>query len=136
MFQPPRFHCPRAITHWFEHQAFEKGHFSVQRQEKHGFSGVACNTTIQQTAKRYSKTRGGMKGFTTNTGASNRWIGAPHGSASSTWQCEEMAGREKKGAMLNRSLLKTRKLSHRNVIFRKVLTQLIYSVYNKTNIKT
>ena len=34
------------ITHPFVHQAFEKGHFSVQRQEKHGFSGVACDMTI------------------------------------------------------------------------------------------
>ena len=101
------------ITHPFVHQAFEKGHFSVQMQEKHGFSGVAFDMTIEQTANRDSKTRGGMKGFTTNKGASSRWIRAHHERASITRQCEEMAGRKKKGA-IRKDLTPSRKIKDKS----------------------
>ncbi len=34
--------------------------FSVQRQNIHGFSAVACDQTIEQTVNRDSKTNGGL----------------------------------------------------------------------------
>ena len=55
-----------ATTNPFVHQELVKGDFAVQRQDVHGFSRVACDMTIEQTANRDSKTRGGMKGFTTS----------------------------------------------------------------------
>ena len=61
----------------------------------HGFSGFACDMTIEQTVNRDSKTRGGVKGFTTNKGSSSRWIRAHRERASITWQCKEMPRREK-----------------------------------------
>ena len=109
------------------HQAFEKGHFSVQRQEKRGFSGVACDMTIEQTANRDSKTRGGMKGFTSNKGASSRWIKAHHERASITRQCEEMAGREKKGA-IRKDLTPSRKIKDKSDV-----QNIISTVLNMKN---
>ncbi|XP_038063921.1 uncharacterized protein LOC119734467 [Patiria miniata] len=85
-------------THPFVLNEFQIGNFAVQRQDVHGFSRVACDMTIEQTANRDSKTRGGMKGFTTNKGASNRWIRAHHERAAITRQCEEMAGKGQKMA--------------------------------------
>jgi hypothetical protein len=35
--------------------------WTVQRQQNHGFSSVACDMTIEQTLNRDSKTRGGNK---------------------------------------------------------------------------
>ena len=55
-----------ATTNPFVHQEMMKGDFAVQRQDVHGFSRVACDMTIEQTANRDSKTRGGMKCFTTS----------------------------------------------------------------------
>ncbi|KAJ8048632.1 hypothetical protein HOLleu_01021 [Holothuria leucospilota] len=43
-----------------------RGNFTVQRQDNHGFSSLACDMAIEKTANRDSKSRGGMTGFTTN----------------------------------------------------------------------
>ena len=40
--------------------------FSVQCQNTYGFLAVACDQTIEQTANRGSKTKGGLIGFTMN----------------------------------------------------------------------
>ncbi|XP_071812536.1 uncharacterized protein [Apostichopus japonicus] len=84
------------ITNPFIHDELVKGHFAVQRQDTHGFAGVACDMTIEQTANRDSKTRGGVKGFSNNQGATNRWIRGHHERALITRQCEEMAGKGEK----------------------------------------
>ena len=54
-----------------------------------------------------------MKGFTTNKGAINRWIRAHHERESITRQCEEMAGREKKGA-IRKDLTPSRKIEDKS----------------------
>lgn len=46
--------------------------FAVQRQNNHGFSAVACDKTIEQTANRDSKTKGGLIGFSMNPGTVHR----------------------------------------------------------------
>jgi hypothetical protein len=37
--------------------------WTVQRQQNHGFSSVACDMTIEQTLNRDSKTKGGKNKF-------------------------------------------------------------------------
>uniref|UniRef100_A0A0L8GI96 Uncharacterized protein n=1 Tax=Octopus bimaculoides TaxID=37653 RepID=A0A0L8GI96_OCTBM len=44
----------------------------------HGFCGVACDQTIDQTCNRDTKTKGGMIGFIRNKGAVARWIISQH----------------------------------------------------------
>ena len=108
-----------ATTNPFVHQELMKGDFAVQRQDVHGFSRVACDMTIEQTANRDSKTRGGMKGFTTSKGASNRWIVAHHERAAITRQCEEMAGKGQKVAIrkdLTNSRMTKDKIDVQNII--------------------
>ena len=41
-----------------------KNHWTVQRQKRYGFSSIACDQAIEQTANRDSKTKGGLIGFT------------------------------------------------------------------------
>ena len=108
-----------ATTNPFVHQELMKGDFAVQRQDVHGFSRVACDMTIEQTANRDSKTRGGMKGFTTSKRASNRWIVAHHERAAITRQCEEMAGKGQKVAIrkdLTNSRMTKDKIDVQNII--------------------
>jgi len=85
-------------SHQYIYKELVSGHFAVQRQDTHGFAQVACDMTIEQTANRDSKTRGGIKGFSTNQGATNRWIRAHHQRAAITRQCEEMAGKGQKSS--------------------------------------
>lgn len=59
-------------SHPFVYEHFQKGYFSVQRQDSYGFAGIPCDMTIEQTVNKDSKTRGGLKGFTVNKGAVNR----------------------------------------------------------------
>ena len=48
--------------------------FAVQRQGNYGFSAVACDRTIEQTANRDSKTKGGLIGFSMNPVTVHRWL--------------------------------------------------------------
>ena len=48
--------------------------FAIQRQSNHGFSAVACDQTIEQTANRVSKTKGGLIGFSMNRATVHRWL--------------------------------------------------------------
>ncbi|PIK41754.1 hypothetical protein BSL78_21395 [Apostichopus japonicus] len=75
-------------------EEFQRGHFSVQRQTSHGFAGIPCGQTIEQTANRDSKTKGGLTGITVNKGAVHRWISSHHMRAEISRECEEMAGKE------------------------------------------
>ena len=79
------------------HQMFMNGDFVVQRQERYGFSQVACDMTIEQTCNRDTKTKGGMVGFTLNKGASQRWILSHPERAAITRSCFEYAGRDLQG---------------------------------------
>ena len=58
--------------------------FAVQRQGDHGFSAVACNQAIEQTANRDSKTKGGLIGFSMNRSSVHRWLLSQSESASIT----------------------------------------------------
>ena len=84
--------------------------------------------TIEQTANRDSKTRGGMKGFTTNKGASNRWIRA-HERASITRQCEKMAGKEKKGG-IRKDLTPSRKIKDKSEVQNIISTVYVLNMKN------
>ena len=79
------------------HQMFLNGDFVVQRQERYGFSQVACDMTIEQTCNRDTKTKGGMVGFTLNKGASQRWILSHPERAAITRSCFEYAGMDVQG---------------------------------------
>jgi hypothetical protein len=74
--------------------AFEnlKKNWTVQRQHRYGFSAIACDQAIEQTANRDSKTKGGLVGFTLNRGAVTRWILSQSERSAITWQCQKMAG--------------------------------------------
>jgi len=61
-------------THPYINQHLLQGEFVVQRQTAYGFSQIACDQTIEQTANRDSKTKGGLTGITVNKGAVHRWI--------------------------------------------------------------
>ena len=85
-------------THPAVHQQCMEGHFTVQRREN-AFAQIACDQTIEQTANRDSKTKGGMTGFTTSKGSVNRWIWSHHARASITRECEDMAGKRERGSI-------------------------------------
>ena len=51
-----------------------KNHWAAQRQKRYGFSSIACDQAIEQTANRASKTKGGLIGFTLKKGSVERWI--------------------------------------------------------------
>lgn len=69
-----------------------KNHWTVQRQKRYGFSSIACDQAIEQTANRDSKTKGGLIGFTLNKGAVERWILSQSERSAITRQCQVMAG--------------------------------------------
>lgn len=95
-----------------------RDHWTVQRQQNHGFSSVACDITIEQTLNRDSKSKGGTKkkliysspiltasllrihfpnvsgmvGITLNRGAMQRWILAQSDRSAITGECMKMAG--------------------------------------------
>ena len=48
--------------------------FAVQRQGNYGFSAVACDQTIEQTANHDSKTKGGLIEFSVNPATVHRWL--------------------------------------------------------------
>ena len=55
--------------------------WTVQRQQNHGFSPIACD-----------QTKGGIVGLTQNGGAINRWILAQADRSAVTRNCQLMAG--------------------------------------------
>ena len=71
-----------------------KDHWTVQRQQRYGFSSIACDQAIEQTANRDSKTKGGLIGFTLNKGAVDRWMLSQSERSAITRQCQRMAGTE------------------------------------------
>ena len=66
--------------------------WTVQRQQKYGFSSMACDQTIEQTCNRDSKTKGGIVALTQNRGAVDRWILAQADRSAITRKCQLMAG--------------------------------------------
>ncbi|XP_041359488.1 uncharacterized protein LOC121375875 [Gigantopelta aegis] len=70
----------------------EQGNWTVRRQDRYPFSSIACDQAIEQTVNRDSKTKGGVTGFTLNSGAVQRWILAQPQRSAITRQCEMMAG--------------------------------------------
>ena len=87
-------------THPYVFNELINGHFGVQRQDSHGFAQVACDMTIEQTVNRDTKTSGGVKGFSNNQGATDRWVrGHMHERALIiTRRCEETAGKGEKSS--------------------------------------
>eukprot|EP00057_Strongylocentrotus_purpuratus_P021683 XP_011676157.1 PREDICTED: uncharacterized protein LOC105444073 [Strongylocentrotus purpuratus] len=90
-------HLPN--SHPLIYKAFMEGKFVVHRQTEHGFCGVACDQTIEQTCNRDTKTKGGMIGFTRNKGAVARWLLSQHERSAISKQCEEMAGKDHTSAL-------------------------------------
>lgn len=80
----------------------------MQRQNEYGFSGVPCDQTIEQTVNKDSKTRGGLKGFTVNKGAVNRWTAGHHERAAIMRQVQEMAGKGQR-SFFRKDLTESRK---------------------------
>lgn len=79
-------------THPQCHQELsQKGQWTVQRQDQHAFSSIACDQAIEQTANRDSKTSGGLTGISLNRAASQRWILTQPHRAAITRKCEQMA---------------------------------------------
>ena len=70
--------------------------FAVRRQSNYGFTAVACDQTIEQTANRDSKTKGGLVGFTMNRASVHRWLLSQSERAAITGQCKDMAGMNRK----------------------------------------
>ena len=68
----------------------------MQQQNEYGFSGIPCEQTIEQKVNKDSKTRVGLKGFTINKGAVNRWMAGHHERADIMMQVEDVA---RKGQM-------------------------------------
>ena len=66
--------------------------FSVQRQDNLAFSAVACDQTIEQTANRDSKTKGGLVGFSMNRASVHRWLLSQSERAAISRKCKDMAG--------------------------------------------
>ena len=69
-----------------------KKHWTVQRQGRYGFSAIACDQAIEQTANKDSKTKAGLVGFTLNRRAVNRWILSQSERYAIKRQCQKMAG--------------------------------------------
>ena len=66
--------------------------WTVQRQQNHRISSIACDQTIEQTCNWDSKTKGGIVGLTQNRGAINWWILAQADRSAVTRNCQLMAG--------------------------------------------
>lgn len=81
-----------STTHPAVYQQCIEGDFAVQRSSN-AFAKIPCDQTIEQTANRDSKTKGGFTGFSTSKGAVNRWIWSHHARGSITRECETMAGK-------------------------------------------
>ena len=59
--------CNLERTHPITHKDFSvRGSWTVQRNDHHGFTSVACDQAIEQTVNRDAKSKGGIKGITMN----------------------------------------------------------------------
>ncbi|XP_028391978.1 uncharacterized protein LOC114516648 isoform X2 [Dendronephthya gigantea] len=95
-------YCRYGTAYWLEMTRLPDTHpailgdlrqqWTVQRQQNHGFSSIACDMTIEQTLNRDSKTTGGMVGITLNRGAVQRWILSQSDRSAITRECMKMAG--------------------------------------------
>jgi hypothetical protein len=79
-------------THPDTHDQFISGSWVVQRQNRYGFSKVACDQVIEQTINRASKTGGGIGGYTQCETAVKRWILSQPQRAEIAEKCEVLAG--------------------------------------------
>lgn len=66
--------------------------WTVQRQTSYGFSSIACDQVIEQTANRDAKTAGGIIGNRLNRGAVHRWLLSQSERTAIARQCQVMAG--------------------------------------------
>lgn len=79
-------------THPLVNKYLHNGEFVAQRQNVYGFSGIAMDQTIEQTANRDSKTKGGLTGISRNPNAVHRWMLSHHLRAQISLSCENLAG--------------------------------------------
>ena len=82
---------PKTLSYTYENHMI-RGKWTVQRNEKYGFSSIACDQAIEQTINRDAKTEGGIRGITMNQQAVLRWILAQSERCAITRQCEYLAG--------------------------------------------
>ena len=69
--------------------ALMSGEFCVQRSSN-AFAQVAIDHAIEQTINRYSKTKGGIIGFSKIAGAVHQWLVNAHQRAEITESCWNM----------------------------------------------
>ena len=81
-------------THPFSHEGLSAGGFTVQRQERYGFSALAGDQTLECTMNRDTKVSGGLIGRTLNPNAVQRWILSRPDCAEITHMAEVLAGYE------------------------------------------
>ena len=87
-----RIHHHAVLTLFLGALAEVSENFAVQRQTNYGFSAVPCDQTIEQTANRDAKTKGGLVGFTMNRASVHRWLLSQSERAAITSKCKSMAG--------------------------------------------
>ena len=64
----------------------------MQGQDTHPFASIACDQAIEETMNRDCKIQGGIKHFTLNQAAVQRWILAQPERAAVARSCELMCG--------------------------------------------
>ena len=87
------------MTHPAINDSFLAGDFVGQRQDRYGFTQIACDMAIEQTCNRDSITKGGMKVLTLKKGGGNRWLLSHHQRAAITKECKCMVGKEHEGSV-------------------------------------
>ncbi len=80
----------------------------MQRTDRHGFSQVPVDQTIEQTLNRNTKTKGGIIGFSLKQGAVQRWLLTAHSRAAFVDKCRDMAGTRNDGSTAHKESSKTR----------------------------
>jgi hypothetical protein len=68
-----------------------KRHWTVQRQQRYGFSSMVSRPSHRADGEQNSKTKGGLIGLTLTKGAVNRWILSLSERSAITRQCQIMA---------------------------------------------
>ncbi|KAJ8020639.1 hypothetical protein HOLleu_40285 [Holothuria leucospilota] len=85
--------CDLPETHPIAYEALVSGEFVVQRNDSYGFAQVECDLCIEQTCNRDAKSKGGIVGYSTNSGAVLRWFLTQHECSAIMNECKMMAGK-------------------------------------------
>ncbi|KAJ8023132.1 hypothetical protein HOLleu_38227 [Holothuria leucospilota] len=119
--------CDLPETHPSAYEALVSGEFAVQRNDSYGFAQVECDLCIEQTCNRDSKTKGGIIGYSTNSGAVLRWLLTQHECSAIMNECKVMAG--KSDLSTKRKVLSKSSIDHDTNDIDRVITT-IDSMFN------